>query len=158
MAPKQGYRTRQGEELLQYLQSIPGQHCTVNDICLHFSSQGRSIGVATVYRHLERMVEQGMVHKYTVDAGTPACFVYKPESQQEGCGQSFHCKCDCCGALIHLECGQLEQLTAHLMEHHGFVINPMRTVLYGLCQSCRQKQEQTAHTSHSHTCCDCNHH
>ena len=49
-------------------------------------------------------------------------------------------KCELCGRLIHLECDELEELGGHLKAEHGFVINPLRTVFYGLCTDCADKK------------------
>ena len=47
-------------ELLTFMKSVPGSHVTVNDICDHFEKESISVGMMTVYRHLERMVNQGV--------------------------------------------------------------------------------------------------
>ena len=47
-------------ELLTFMKSVPGSHVTVNDICDHFEKESISVGMMTVYRHLERMVKQGV--------------------------------------------------------------------------------------------------
>lgn len=132
------YKTRQKEILLKYLESIPGVHITANDVCDYFKEQGNPIGQATVYRQLENLVDDGVVNKYIFDAGSPACFEYMaPDSHREGI-TCFHCKCEKCGKLIHLKCEELEELKAHLMEHHGFTLDPQRTVFYGVCDDCKQ--------------------
>ena len=46
-------------------------------------------------------------------------------------------KCERCGALIHLECDELCQIQRHLFAEHGFVLNPLRTVFWGLCAACQ---------------------
>ena len=63
MSEKAQYRTRQITELENYLCSMEGKHVTVSDICKYFKSQGISIGTTTVYRQLDRMVEQGLVEE-----------------------------------------------------------------------------------------------
>ena len=57
MARKAQYQTKQMAELLAFLKSVPGSHITVNDICDHFKKEGITVGMTTVYRHLERMVK-----------------------------------------------------------------------------------------------------
>lgn len=52
----------------------------------------------------------------------------------------YHCKCEKCGKLIHLHCHEVEELSQHMMEHHSFELNAMRTVFYGVCSECRQKE------------------
>lgn len=135
MSEKNFYKTKQREELLSYLRTSGSGHITVGEVCGHFQRRGCPIGTATVYRHLERMVDEGLVSKYTIDATSPACFEYIGADSH--CGDScFHCKCEKCGRLIHLHCEELEGLSAHVREHHGFHINPLRTVFYGLCEEC----------------------
>ncbi len=134
---KTGYKTRQRERLLAYLTSLSGKHFTVNDICDHFRAEGDAIGTTTVYRQIERMVDEGIVQKYHIDAGTPACFEYIGESREhEEAAPCFHCKCEKCGALIHLHCEEIETFQGHLAEHHRFTLDPVRTVFYGLCEKC----------------------
>lgn len=131
------YKTKQREELLRYLRTAPGDHITVGDICGHFQRCGRPIGTATVYRQLERMVDEGLVNKYLIDAATPACFAYIGRESHGG-ETCFHCKCERCGRLIHLHCEELEGLSGHILEHHGFAVNPLRTVFYGVCENCQE--------------------
>ena len=139
MAEKNQYKTRQRQELLDYLRSAGGDHITVNDVCGHFQRHGKPIGTATVYRQLERMVDEGLVNKYLIDAASPACFEYVGRESHGG-ETCYHCKCEQCGKLFHLHCGELKGLSAHLLEEHGFQINPMRTVFYGLCEACRRNE------------------
>ena len=49
-------------------------------------------------------------------------------------------KCTQCGQLFHVSCDYLNQLGEHLLEHHGFVIDHTKTVLYGLCAACANKK------------------
>ena len=107
MSEKAQYRTRQITELENYLCSMEGKHVTVNDICKYFKEKGISIGTTTVYRQLERMVEQGLVAKYTVDGTSSACFEYLGQEEQCHKHICFHCKCEKCGKLIHLQCEEV---------------------------------------------------
>ena len=66
------YNTKQRYELLSYLQSVAGQHITVSDICKYFSDKGSKVGTTTIYRHLEKMVDEGIVKKYILDSTTAA--------------------------------------------------------------------------------------
>ena len=74
-----------------------------------------------------------------IDAASPACFEYVGRESHGG-ETCYHCKCEQCGKLFHLHCGELKGLSAHLLEEHGFQINPMRTVFYGLCEACRRNE------------------
>ncbi len=130
------YKTKQKDRLLAYLKETAGHHVTAADVCEHFKSEGGSIGQSTVYRQLESLVDQGLVNKYIFDAGTPACFEYVGSENHVSEETCFHCKCEKCGKLIHLNCEELMSIESHLASRHGFKIDPLRTVLYGLCDEC----------------------
>ncbi len=135
MAARTTYQTKQKTQVLAYLQTIPGQHVTAAQVFKQLSVQGSAIGATTVYRCLERLVEDGLVNKYIIDANSPACFEYvgtRPD--QENC--CFHCKCEKCGRLIHMHCEELEEIAGHLKAEHHFKMDPFRTVFYGLCEDC----------------------
>ena len=111
------YKTKNKQLLLEYLRETAGRHVTVQDICDHFKAQGQSMGTTTVYRQLERMVEEGSVHKYFVEGSNAAYFEYVDHNH---CGEHacFHCKCEKCGELIHLHCHELEAIQKHIFAHH----------------------------------------
>lgn len=134
------YKTKQYDELLTYVRSMPGKHFTVNDIHNHMKEQGKAIGATTLYRHLDRMVDEGLVSKYTVDPRTPACYEYIGNDHITGEEACYHMKCELCGKLIHLHCGMIPELGEHLLSHHGFRIDPLRTVIYGICEDCREEE------------------
>ena len=138
MNSRSKYKTKQREILLDYLRSAPGAHITAGDVCAYFRSQGAAIGQSTVYRQLERLVDEGIVSKYLVDAGSPACFAYMGAESHADAEACFHCKCEKCGKLIHLHCDELEWMQSHLVSEHSFRLDPVRTVFYGLCEQCMQ--------------------
>ena len=71
-----------------------------------------------------KLAEQGLVQKYVND-GAPACYQYLGENTQ--CRQHYHLKCLKCGALIHLECAEMQQLSSHILAEHGFLPDPTRS-------------------------------
>lgn len=138
---KAKYKTKQRDILMSYFMKMQGQHVTAGDVCEHMKSQGASIGQSTVYRQIEKLVDEGIINKYVIDPGCPACFEYNaPDSHAEG-DICFHCKCIKCGKLIHLKCDELERIGGHLFQEHGFTIDPLRTVIYGVCDECRSEEK-----------------
>ena len=53
---------------------------------------------------------------------------------------TYHCKCEKCGKLIHLQCNEIESLKQHMQQHHDFQMDPHRTVFYGICGECSKKE------------------
>lgn len=129
------YKTKNRQLLLEYLAANAGRHVTAQEIIEHFKGLGISMGTATVYRQLERFMEEGLVNKYLADGNGAAAFEYV---DRDHCGEHtcFHCKCEKCGALIHLHCHELEAIERHIFAHHGFKLDSMKTVFYGVCDQC----------------------
>lgn len=130
------YRTKHSKELLDYMMNIPGQHITAQEVCEYFKNNGNPMGLATVYRQLERLVSEGLVQKYNLE-GASACFEYIGQGGYNHDENCFHCKCIACGKLIHLECEEINHLKNHILADHNFTVDTTRTVFYGLCENCR---------------------
>ncbi len=130
------YKTKQRELLLGYFETVPGVHVTASDLCKYFKSRELQIGQSTIYRQLESMVDEGIIKKYTIDGNSPACFEYVGPDSREETETCFHCKCEKCGKLIHLHCGELNAVQSHLFTDHHFKLDHVRTVFYGLCEQC----------------------
>ena len=132
------YKTKQQDLILSYLKGTNGAHFTADDVKRHFASRDCTLGTATIYRQLEKFVADGVVVKYVIDEKSAACFQYVQGECARGEAEKnhFHIKCEKCGKLIHLDCGELEHLQTHLRENHGISINPFRTVFYGTCADC----------------------
>ena len=129
------YQTKQGRVLLDYLRGQGTRHISVQEIA---SALPEKIGVATIYRQLDKLTGQGLVQKYVND-GAPACYQYVGEDAKS-CMQHFHLKCLGCGALIHLECEEMGRLSEHILREHGFRTDPTRSALYGTCAECLKKE------------------
>lgn len=134
------YNTKQGELILTLLKSEPGRHFTADDIIRALSENGKSVGKATVYRHLDKLIKSGSVRKYIVDEGSSSCFEYIGGDNH--CHEHYHLKCSSCGRLLHVKCEYLDEVAEHILGHHGFVISPEKTVLYGICEDCREAEHE----------------
>ena len=64
---KARYKTKQMTELHTFLQSVQGQHVTVQEIREYFKDREIAVGTTTIYRQLEKMVKEGLVEKYVVE-------------------------------------------------------------------------------------------
>lgn len=73
MCEKQ-YKTRQRDIILNQLEKLNGAHTTAKELPVSIKDLGEPIGLTTVYRHLERLVESGSVKKYLIDESAGACF------------------------------------------------------------------------------------
>ena len=108
------YRTRQRESIWNFLQENKDRHVMVDDVVDYLKSQGNGVGKSTVYRYLEKLVEEGKVRKYFLEEGAGACF--QLAGGDENCCKHYHLKCVRCGALLHVECSFLDQVHAHILQ------------------------------------------
>ena len=129
------YMTRQQQAVLKCIESCPGGRATAMDLMQMLRQEGQTVGLSTVYRQLEKLVAQGKGHKLLTEEG--ACYQYCDKTVHRDC---FLLQCEGCGAIFHMDCSHLGELYGHLLESHGFAINPRRTMFYGLCGKCREAE------------------
>jgi Fur family ferric uptake transcriptional regulator len=131
------YQTKQGERVLNYLSSLSDSHVTVEEILMHFRSEEVNIGTTTVYRQLDKLVALGLVRRFLIEGSTSAAYQYiAPDSD---CDSHFHLKCEDCGTLFHANDEILETIRDHIMAAYAFNINNVKTVYYGKCKACSEK-------------------
>jgi Fur family ferric uptake transcriptional regulator len=137
MKERRSYKTKQYQEILSYMEESRGHHVNVNALYRHFQEAGSPVGLTTIYRHLERMEEEGLVVRYALDEKLGACFEYVGRECQGRERPNFHFICEKCGSLIHVECSEVTHFQQHIRNDHGFAVDPYRTVFYGLCKNCQ---------------------
>lgn len=127
------YKTKQQAIIRDYLKNKKDDYVTVSQIEKHLKENHCSVGLTTIYRHLEKMEQDGIVTRLKVDGQSGACFQYIENSDDENC---FYIKCEKCGEVSKMECHHLSELYSHVEDDHHFKINTKKTVFYGKCQKC----------------------
>ncbi len=129
---KSDYNTKQKKLILDYIKSRDGATSAAG-IVSALNASGERISPATVYRRLEKMVDEGIIRKYITDK--EACFQYVGN----GCNGHFHLKCTLCDRLFCVDCDYLSGMEKHILSEHGFTVDNRRTVMYGVCGQCAKK-------------------
>ncbi len=130
------YITRQQKAVLACIAAHREQSVTAAALVDELRGLGEQVGLATVYRQLEKLERQGHVHKVLTEEG--AYYQYCPHEEREDC---FLLKCERCGRIVHVDCAHLAPLYRHLEQEHHFAINPRRTMFYGRCAACGEAEE-----------------
>lgn len=130
------YQTRQKGIVEAAFRATAGEHITVAELTRRLEEQGNAVGRTTVYRTLERLVRDGKARKFSAVQGDSVCYQAIGET---ACREHFHLKCSACGKLLHMDCSLMDRLSRHIEEEHGFQVDPLNTVLYGICEDCRKK-------------------
>ena len=90
---------------------------------------GDKIGLATVYRTLQAMVDEGLVDALRTDDGEQA---YRRCST----GHHHHLVCRDCGRTVEIEGPAVERWTAAISAEHGFTDVAHTLELFGRCGPC----------------------
>ena len=131
------YNTKQKTAIFDCIKEIGEKHFTVDGLCDVLSNKNIQVGRTTIYRCLEKLTNEGILRKFIMPQGESCCYQYV--GHNNSCNEHFHLKCEKCGSLIHMECDEMEDLAEHIKSHHGFMLNPLKTVIYGICEGCLEK-------------------
>lgn len=132
------YTTKQRQAVLQALERRGERPVAAPELADALRREGCPVGLATIYRQLERLAETGTVHRIATETG--ALYQYCP---RRDAGQTcFLLRCAACGRVEHLDCPQLRSLYQHLASEHRFQVDPRQTVMTGLCALCAEQEAE----------------
>ncbi len=123
--------TSQREAILQTLCRHP-QHFTSESLYLLVKKNypKLNIGIATVYRTLSLLEENGLVSSISLGVqGKKFEIANKPHHD--------HLICEGCGEIIEFENPKIEKLQEEVAKENGFLLTNHLMQLYGLCQKCQ---------------------
>ena len=93
-------------------------------------SQQRKIAPLTVYRHLDFLIEVGLVHRLESTQS------YMPCDHPEELHESQYLLCSSCGAADEVESKPLESLLQKIADQRGFHTKNTVVEIKGLCKTC----------------------
>jgi Fur family ferric uptake transcriptional regulator len=109
------------------------QHCclTAQEIFDDLRSEGRRVGIASVYRVLEQLSKDGFVQRIDIGAGTT-----RFEPIRAGGEHHHHLVCDDCGKVEAFADDQLERALRKVEGRTGYSVAGHDVVLRGACAEC----------------------
>lgn len=137
MSEKTGYITSNRTKILNYMKENKDCTFTVADIDNYLKEHDCEVNVTTIYRYLDKLVNEGAAKKYVAPKGGMATYQYVESGHN--CDDHLHLKCQNCGKVIHLECEFMKEISKHINEHHGFSLQCKDSVIYGTCSQCKSK-------------------
>jgi len=121
--------TRQRLAVAEALASAAGFHSAqeIHDI---LGQRGEAVGLATVYRTLQRLADSGEVDMMRTEGG---------EAIYRRCSDSHHhhLVCRSCGRTIEVEGPTVERWTRSIAEEHGYADVSHTLEIFGTCTACR---------------------
>ena len=130
---RESYKTKQKDIVARFFKENEGCF-KVEDVYNSLIKSGEKIGKVTVYRRVEKLLEEGTIRKFTDDKNA----AHYRLVERDDCNSHFHLKCVKCGDITHLDCHEMGGIFNHIKEEHKFNINPSMTVLYGMCLECER--------------------
>ena len=123
---------RAGGAREEVLSLLGRQDCCLSaqDIHDRLREDGRSVGMASVYRALDVLAQLNLVHRIDVD-GT-ACF----EPADPSGDHHHHAICERCGKMEAFADPELERLIDGVAERLGYAVGGHDIVLRGACPDC----------------------
>jgi Fur family ferric uptake transcriptional regulator len=118
--------TKQASALTAALAGLPG-FCSAQEIHAELRSRGETVGLTTVYRHLQVLSEQGAVDTIRDPSG---------EILYRQCATSVHhhhLTCRTCGRSVEVEGRAVEQWAEKVAAEAGFTSVDHTVELFGLC-------------------------
>lgn len=133
------YNTKNRRVILDYLKENHAVMVSVQDILGFLKENGIIVNRSTVYRYLNQLCADGFIMKYVDNVEGKTVFQYV--EGQHACSGHIHLKCVKCNSIIHLECEFMEEIQEHLKKEHQFNLQCEGSVLYGICNHCKNKMQ-----------------
>jgi len=129
---KKERKTEQKEILVKYLEENANRHLTIQEIHEALKDE---IGMTTIYRIINSLIEKGWVNKIPFENKQGCCYQYN--SKNEKCSKHYHLICEKCNKLFHFDSIELDKVGKEAKEKQDFEIDSTRVVFYGVCKDCK---------------------
>ena len=113
------------------------QHCclTAQEIFDRLRSEGRAVGIASVYRTLEQLSRDGFVQRIDIGSGTT-----RFEPLHASGEHHHHVVCDECGKVEAFADPELERALHRVEGRTGYAVGGHDVVLRGVCRACTPRR------------------
>lgn len=121
--------------VLKTLSACEDQHLTAEEIYELVKVEYPEIGLATVYRTIQLLLELHLIDRINLDDGFAR---YEIGTFNKGKTKHHHHHLIClkCGKVASFEDDLLEGLEQKIQESTGFVVSDHEVKLYGCCKEC----------------------
>ncbi len=136
------YATPSRKRIFEFLKESNDKAVTAADVAEYLAGQNYSVNITTIYRYLDKLAKEGTIMKYVAEKGSQSAYQYVEPGRH--CEEHLHLKCVRCGRIIHLDCHFMDEISNHILQDHNFMLQCRNSVLYGLCQECREKDNSNS--------------
>ena len=134
--------TNQRLLVLQVLAEHGDEHMTAEDIFELVKEDYPEIGLATIYRTVQLLLDMQLVDRIMLDDGCVRYEIGDFLDEQEGHRHHHHhLICTECGSVSAFRDDLLEDLEAYIEKETGFQVTDHELKFYGVCRKCREEKE-----------------
>lgn len=127
-----GYRITPQREMIVEAIAHSSHHVNAEEVFTQVQARTRSVNIATVYRTLELLVEQGLASRIDLGEGRVIYATYQH-------GPHIHLVCKQCGQVMDANQDLLAALSQQLKSRYQFAADLQHISLLGLCSNCQTK-------------------
>ena len=131
-----GFRHSEAREQVAKVFFNTNSHIGIEDLYERVRKEHSKIGIATVYRTLNLLVDSGLALKRDFDTGA-VTYERRPEEHHD------HLICSSCKKVIEFHNEKIEKLQDKVAAKHGFELTFHKMELYGLCSKCVKKRKSS---------------
>jgi Fur family ferric uptake transcriptional regulator len=131
--PRIGQRTtKQRTAVVEALAELTS-FTSAQDIHSALTTDGRKVGLTTVYRTLQQLTAAGMVDTLQDDSGE---MLYRSCTTDH---HHHHLVCTSCRKTVEIDGGPVESWAATVAAEHGFTVTGHTADVFGLCPDCANR-------------------
>ncbi len=118
--------TKQKQLILETLKKNKN-HPTIMELYDEIKSIDPSVGQATVYRNVNKLIEEGKIKKVITDNGF--CF-------DCDCNTHYHLECSKCGRIVDIFDDKYIKMIRRIEAEYSVKIEDSNILFKGICQKC----------------------
>ncbi|TCK98388.1 Fur family ferric uptake transcriptional regulator [Natranaerovirga hydrolytica] len=124
--------TTQRRTILEILEKHEGEHLTAEEIYELVKVDCPEIGLATVYRTVQLLLELDLIEKLNLDDGFVRYEIGKNDNEHH----HHHLICNTCGKVYEVEDDLLDNLEDEIEKTFKFKVTDHKVKFYGVCEKC----------------------
>ncbi|MEI6131947.1 MAG: transcriptional repressor [Bacillota bacterium] len=123
--------------ILYLLEENKSSHFTADEALTLVRKANVDIGIATIYRNLKYLEEQGKLRKTQLTGSQTAYYQFVQQNDKHS---HHHLNCVKCGAVIDFEEDLLDAIEKIVRVTKGFEIYDHNLTFYGKCKKCLEEE------------------
>jgi Fur family ferric uptake transcriptional regulator len=125
-----GFRITPQREMIVEAIAHQGDHINADEVFALIQKRTRSVNIATVYRTLELLVEQGLASRIDLGEGRVDYTTHQH-------GPHIHLVCRQCGQVLDADQDMLSAFNRQLQSDYHFAADLQHISVPGLCSECQ---------------------